>query len=76
MKTPRFEIVEDTADCLLIRDIGPWDRYASITNGAEEVVAALAPMLRGRRLEYYDSLGNRDQLLVREGRFAGFAPAK
>jgi len=29
--------------------------------------------LRGRRLEYYDSDGHRDQLLVKDGQFAGFA---
>ena len=72
---PNYEIVEDTKTCLVIRDLGPWDRHRTITNGAEEVVAELAFRLRGRRLEYYDSEGRRDQLLVREGVFAGFAPA-
>lgn len=76
MRIPCFEIVEQAEDCVVIRDVGPWDRHPTVTNAAEEVVAALAPMLRGRRLEYYDSEGNRDQLLVRDGRFAGFAPAK
>lgn len=71
----RYEIVQETLDCVLIRDIGPWDRHLSVTNDAENVVAELAPMLRGRRLEYFDSEGERDQLLVRDGKFAGFAPA-
>ncbi len=47
----------------------------SVTNAAEQVVAELAPILNGRRLEYYDSEGQRDQILINEkGQFAGFAP--
>ena len=72
---PNYSIIEETDDCVVIRDLGPWNRHLTVTNGAEEVVAELAPRLRGRRLEYYDSDGNRDQLLVRDGRFAGFAPS-
>lgn len=68
-----YEIIEDTEDYILIKDLGPWDQYMTITNAAEEVVAELAPTLAGRRLEYIDSEGRRDQLLVRNGRFVGFA---
>jgi len=68
------EIIEATDDFILIRDLGPHDQYPTVTNAAEQVVAALAPLLRGRRLEYFDSEGERAQLLVVEGRFAGFAP--
>lgn len=73
-KTPRYKIIEQTKDYVLIRDIGPWDAHPSVTNGAEDVVAELAPILAGRRLEYFDSEGVRDQLLVKDGQFAGFAP--
>lgn len=75
-KTPietNYKIIEETKDYILIKDIGPWDRYMTITNAAEEVVTELASTLAGRRLEYIDSEGRRDQLLVRNGRFAGFA---
>lgn len=75
MREPRFEIVEQTEHCVLLRDCGPWDVFPTITNAAEQVVNLVAPMLRGRRLEYLDSEGHRDQLLVKDGRFAGFAPA-
>ena len=75
MNKPNFIIESETDDCLLIRDIGPWDRHPSVTNAVEEVVEELAPRLRGRRLEYIDSDGQRDQLLVKNGKFAGFAPA-
>lgn len=75
MRKPNYKIIIETADCVVIRDVGPWDRHLTVTNGAEEVVIELAPMLQGRRLEYYDSDGNRDQLMVRDGKFAGFAPS-
>lgn len=44
----------------------------TITNGAEGVVEELAPMLAGRRLFYVDTEGRVDELLVKDGRFAGF----
>lgn len=75
MNRANFIIESETEDYLLIRDIGPWDRHPTVTNAAEEVVQELAPRLRGRRLEYIDSEGQRDQLLVHDGKFAGFAPA-
>ena len=71
-----YEIIEDTPECLCIKDVGPWDVHQTITNGAEEVVRELAPILNGRRLEYIDSSGYRDQLLVRNGVFFDFAPAE
>lgn len=64
----------ETADYILIRDLGPWDQFLSITNGAEWVVQQLAPRLGNRKLYYIDSDGETSQLLVHDGRFAGFAP--
>jgi predicted RNA-binding protein with PUA domain len=75
MEKPNYMILGESEDCVVIRDIGPWHKHMTVTNGAEQVVAELAPVLRGRRLEYYDSEGRRDQILVENGRFAGFAPA-
>jgi len=72
MKHPNYEIIEQTDEYVLIRDIGPWDIFPTVTNGAEEVVGELAQMLNGRRLEYYDSEGERTELLVSGGAFAGF----
>lgn len=74
MRRANFRVEQETEDLVLIRDLGPWDRFSTITNAAEKVVEQLAPMLRGRRLEYIDSNGQRDQILVVGGRFAGFAP--
>jgi hypothetical protein len=71
-----YSITEQRPESLTIRDLGPWDRFATITNTADEVVAELVAegtLREGQRLYYYDSEGRLDELLVREGRFAGFA---
>lgn len=69
--------VERTPEVLVIRDVGPHTRHPTVTNDAEEVVRRLHAALAlpaGRRLFYYDSEGQLDELLVRDGVFAGFAP--
>lgn len=72
MKQVSYQIVEETPTHILIRDIGPWDKYLSVTNGAEIVVEELAGRLNGRRLFYIDTEGLTDELLVQDGQFAGF----
>jgi hypothetical protein len=70
-----YELIAQDAKHVLIRDIGPWDKFFTVTNAAEEVVAELFPMLNGRRLEYIDSEGHCAVLLVsKDGKFAGFDP--
>jgi len=69
-----YMIIDETDEFLLIQDIGQWNIYKTVTNAAEIVVKELATQLNGRRLEYIDSDGRRDQLLVKDGAFAGFAP--
>lgn len=69
-----FSIIEQTDKLVLIRDNGPWDQHPTITNAAEDVVDTLASMLGGRRLEYIDSEGDRCELAVKDGKFAGFYP--
>jgi hypothetical protein len=69
---PNYEIAADAADALILRDLGPWDRFPTITNAAEEVVEAVATQLHGRKLQYYDSEGELTELAVKDGRFAGF----
>jgi hypothetical protein len=67
-----YAVVGATPDFVIIRDVGPWDEHATVTNDAEGVVAEIAAELRGRRLLCFDSLGRLDELLVKDGRFAGF----
>lgn len=76
-----YVIVEDDflqRDPLVIRDAGwPWTLHPTVTNDAEMVVAdlvAFGQLPDGRRLLYYDSEGQIGELLVKNGRFAGFAP--
>ncbi len=60
----------------VIRDMGD-GRELSVTNDAENVVAqvvSLGSYTPGQRLLYYDSDGNLDELKIKDGKFAGFAP--
>lgn len=76
MKTPNYETVSVTDQRILLRDLGPWDQYPTITNNAEAVVrqmtTAYGEDLGGRELHYIDSEGDIDRLLVENGKFAGF----
>ena len=74
MKPANFLIVQDLPDRLVIKDIGPWDQFPTVTNDVEQVVARLQFRLAGRRLFYYDSYGQFDEILVKKGEFAGFRP--
>lgn len=70
----RFEVVSEDAEKLVIMDVGPWTAHPTVTNDAEAVVEELAPTLKGRRLLYYDSDGDLDELMVKDGKFEGFFP--
>jgi hypothetical protein len=74
MSAARYIVIEDKPDHVTILDVGPWDKYKTVTNAAEEVVAELLPMLHGRRLDYIDSEGERAVLKIKDGKFAGFDP--
>jgi hypothetical protein len=74
MRKSNYEVVAQDAKHVLIRDVGPWDQYLTVTNAAEEVVAELEPILKGRRLEYIDSAGRCAVLRIVNGKFAGFDP--
>ena len=74
-----FIIIDDESDksVLTIRDVGG-PLQLTVTNDAEAVVEFLATgglLANGRKLNYYDSDGQLDQLLVENGKFAGFATA-
>lgn len=64
-------------DPVVIKDIGPWDVFLTVTNDVEHVVNQLVKSGRltvGRKLLYYDSEGELDEIVVRNGKFGGFAP--
>lgn len=68
-----YLVLEKTDERIVLQDIGPWDKYMTITNAAENVVASLGD-IGNRRVFYYDSDGEMTELLIKNGRFAGFAP--
>ena len=68
-----YLVKEKTDQRIVLQDIGPWDRYMTITNAAESVLASLGNT-GNRRVFYYDSDGELTELLVKNGHFAGFAP--
>ena len=74
MRRSNWRILERNDRFLIIEDLGPWNIYWSVTNDAEAVVLELAPELDGRRLLYRDSQGQLDEILIKDGQFAGFVP--
>lgn len=70
---------ESTPTRLVIRDVGPWDQFWTVTNAADEVVRELfaaGKLSDGRSLFYYDSAGELDRIVHDDGRFIAFAPGR
>lgn len=72
MNHANFIIINQDADKITLQDGGPWDVHPTITNDAEWVVEQMARHLQGRRLFYFDSEGDKGELLVDGGKFSGF----
>lgn len=64
--------------CMVLLDVGPWDKFMTVTNDAENVVAELfvAGALHGHRLFYCDSENEITELKydMNTRRMSGFAP--
>ena len=76
--TARFVIIPSESDAkkLTIQDVGHL-RGKSVTNDAEAVVESLTReglLPADRRLFYYDSDGQLDEIVHKDGAFVGFAP--
>ena len=69
-----YSVIEDGAEYMLILDLGPWDKYKTITNAAEGVVEELAEQLGARRLFYVDSDNQTDEIIHKDGQFVTFRP--
>lgn len=75
MRSANYRIVERRDDRIVIEDIGPCDKFMTLTNAAEDVVHELffADEIRiGQRLFYYDSEGSLGEILIKDKSFAGF----
>lgn len=68
----RFRVETDSVDCVVLRDLGPWNERQTITNDVEAVVTTLARKLGARRLFYFDSMEQLDEIVVRNGQFVAF----
>ncbi len=74
MAHANFKIVVEGPDGMILKDVGPWDQHPTITNDPEWVVDQIASRLNDRVLLYLDSDGDLSQLVVKDGKFAGFQP--
>lgn len=74
----RFEVVIDVGSLpLVIRDVGHSEGCKTVTNDAELVVLDLRArglLPPGRRLLYYDSDGQCDEIIIDHLGFVRFAP--
>lgn len=71
-----FHIVQNTDALLLLRDLGPWDEFYTITNAAENLVKYLVRegiLKPGQRLQYYDSENELTEIIIKFGKFGGFS---
>lgn len=68
-----YRVVSVTPDIITIRDL---DDGRSVTNDAERIVAKLIAEWGNKRILYYDTMGNLDELLHEAGVFKGYAPAR
>ena len=78
MSRANYQVIETTPEAVVLRDIGPWNKFMTITNAAEEVVEELADrgiLKDGQRLFYYDSENELTELVHKDGQFMTFAPA-
>ena len=77
-RNANFDILENIPGSpLIIRDVGPWNKCFSVTNDAEGVVELLVKsgfLDNNRRLFYYDSENDLDELVIKDGKFVGFLP--
>lgn len=72
-RSAQFRVESFDPERLVIRDLGPWSIFPSVTNDAEGVLKRLSPA-PGQRVFYYDSEGQLDELVHENGRFVRFAP--
>ena len=76
-----FDVVEqnDRKGYVVIKDLGPWDQFMTVTNAAEWVVEKLfvdGILKQGERLFYWDSEGTLDEIIIVDNQFAGFRPGR
>lgn len=74
-----FRIIDKSQRCVIIKDIGPWNQFLTITNDVEWVVEKLfkdRDIFNGQRLFYIDSDGYFDEIVIEDGKFSSFSPIR
>lgn len=74
-----FEIIKNTTEYLLIKDVGPYDQYMSVTNDVENLIEHLynSDVLCDKQsLLYIDSSNRVDEIVHLSGNFICFAPVE
>lgn len=65
-----YMLWRETVGYVIIKDSNKGDM--SVTHDADNIVAELSVFLKGRKLYYYDTDNNLDEIVIRNGKFAGF----
>lgn len=69
----KYEVSALNSKYVLLKDLGPWDKYPTITNSAEEVVSeVMVWLMPNQRIFYYDSNGILTELIHKDGMFHSF----
>ena len=78
MKEANYIVNSTNQFRIILSDVGPWDKYTTVTNAAEWVIEDLNRHynIAGRRVFYYDSEGDYSEILIKNGKFAGFKHAE
>lgn len=75
MTHANYYVQKETETTVILVDLGPWDQHKTITNDAEFVVEELTKgkiLAPQKRLLYYDSSNQLDEILHEDGKFKGF----
>ena len=73
-----FVIEKNNLTYLLVKDIGPWNKYKSITNDIENLVKFLyerGTLYNEKVFEYIDSEDEICEIQHLDGKFIGFGPS-
>lgn len=76
-RVTNFKVVAADSDSITIRDLGPWDKFMTVTNAPEDAITRLIDsgvLHDGQRLLYYDSSGDLDEIVWDNATFRGFRP--
>ena len=72
MKRSNYVINSEDENQIVLKDLGPWDQYLTITNDAENIIEELSAEQKEKIIYYFDSNSVLTELLVLDGKLKGF----